>query len=174
MESEGLFKEEETFRGPGEFVRENVAFLTTRHWSESKSTLNLSDFDLEEFDEREFQLELENYFEELSNLDENDWSLENKDQQEVLGKSLNIIKMFRFLSINIRKTGSRKYNFTSEFLLSGWKGIANLGMTMRALPCAGTLPPGADSFARWAAYPSVSGSQPPICRTSVSISSGRG
>ena len=95
LESEGLFKEEETFRGPGEFVRENVAFLTTRHWSESKSTLNLSDFDLEEFDEREFQLELENYFEELSNLDENDWSLENKDQQEVLGKSLNIIKMFQ-------------------------------------------------------------------------------
>jgi len=85
LESEGLFKEEETFRGPGEFVRENVGFLTTRHWSKSKSTLNLSDLDLEEFDEREFQLELENYFEELSNLDENDWSFENEDQQEILG-----------------------------------------------------------------------------------------
>ena len=65
LESEGIFKEEETF------VQENVAFLTTRHWSESKSE--------DSFDE------LENYFEELSNLDENDWSLENVDQQ-VLGK----------------------------------------------------------------------------------------
>ena len=49
------------------------------------------------------------------------------------------------------EAGSGKYNFTSQFLLSGWKGIADLGMTMRALPCAGTLPPGADSFDRWAA-----------------------
>ena len=65
LESEGIFKEEETF------VQENVAFLTTRHWSESKSE--------DSFDE------LENYFEELSNLDDNDWSLENVDQQ-VLGK----------------------------------------------------------------------------------------
>ena len=64
LESEGIFKEEETF------VQENVAFLTTRHWSESKSE--------DSFDE------LENYFEELSNLDENDF-LENVDQQ-VLGK----------------------------------------------------------------------------------------
>ena len=69
LESEEIFKEEETF------VQENVAFLTTRHWSESKSE--------DSFDEREIQLELENYFEELSNLDENDWSLENVDQ---LGK----------------------------------------------------------------------------------------
>ena len=65
LESEEIFKEEETF------VQENVAFLTTRHWSESKSE--------DSFDE------LENYFEELSNLDDNDWSLENVDQQ-VLGK----------------------------------------------------------------------------------------
>ena len=64
LESEGIFKEEETF------VQENVGFLTTRHWSESKSE--------DSFDE------LENYFEELSNLDENDF-LENVDQQ-VLGK----------------------------------------------------------------------------------------
>ena len=63
------------------------------------------------------------------------------------------------------KAGSGKYNFTSDFLLDGRKGIADLGMTIRALPCAGTLPPGADSFARWAAYPSVRGSHTPICRT---------
>ena len=70
LESDGIFKEEETF------VQDNVAFLTTRHWSESKSE--------DSFDEREIQLELENYFEELSNLDENDFK-ENVDQQ-VLGK----------------------------------------------------------------------------------------
>ena len=81
LDSEGPLKDEETFKGPGEFIRENVAFLTTRH--ESKSTLHLS-----ELDEREFQFELDNYFEELSNLDEHDlslpWGLENEDQPDLI------------------------------------------------------------------------------------------
>ena len=77
LDSEGPLKDEETFKGPGEFIRENVAFLTTRH--ESKSTLHLS-----ELDEREFQFELDNYFEELSNLDEYDLGLENEDQPDLV------------------------------------------------------------------------------------------
>ena len=77
LDSEGPLKDEETFKGPGEFIRENVAFLTTRH--ESNSTLHLS-----ELDEREFQFELDNYFEELSNLDEHDLGLENEDQPDLV------------------------------------------------------------------------------------------
>ena len=58
------------------------------------------------------------------------------------------------------KTGSEKYFLKNifrpkqvlkkyNFLLEGIsEGVADLGMTMRALPCAGTLPPGADSFER--------------------------
>ena len=39
---------------------------------------------------------------------------------------------------------------------------ANLGMTIRALPCAGTLPPGDEILVRCAAYPSVRGLQEAI------------
>ena len=51
------------------------------------------------------------------------------------------------------KAGSEKIILLQIFSSMQWRQrpCSNLGMTMRALPCAGTLPPGADSFERWAA-----------------------